>query len=192
MSLLIQKLTNVSEKLDGKITARCPACAAEGGDKKGEHLVVFPDGKFGCVKYENDPAHRNKIHSLAGDGKRMAHIPVKLLVKPYVIPKSAILMNLAAYPKFSGGLKRSCFQKQDIPIELEKSEASDVLQMEFPFMVNVPKRAISSTNERAFEDASECTGWVKSNFANIPARRVFVSHPALPRNPMADRVQVPC
>lgn len=191
MSLMIQKLTNVSEKFDGKITARCPACAAEGGDKKGEHLVVYPDGKFGCVKYADDPAHRNKIHSLAGDGKRTAHIPVKLLVKPYVIPKSATLMSLGAYPRFSGDLRRTWVQKQESPIELEKSEASDIQQMEFSFMANVPKRAIRPTNEHSSEDASECTDWVKSNFANIPARRVFASHPTLPRNPMADRVQVP-
>lgn len=48
-----KKLTNVVEK-DGKTIARCPACAARGNDAKGEHLVIFPDGKFGCVANPKD------------------------------------------------------------------------------------------------------------------------------------------
>jgi hypothetical protein len=78
MSLDIKKLENVSEKPDGKITARCPACAKDGRDRKGDHLIIFPDKKFGCVKYEKDAEHRKLIQALAGDGKRQAHVPSKL------------------------------------------------------------------------------------------------------------------
>jgi hypothetical protein len=99
MGLDLKKLENVSEKFDGKTTARCPACAAEGGDSKGEHLVVFPDGRFGCVKYEGDAAHRSKIQSLAGDDKgRRVHIPVRLSVRPLEVPQPCVLLSLGEFP----------------------------------------------------------------------------------------------
>ena len=49
MALDTAKLENVVSKPNGMFTARCPACAEDGADTKGEHLAVFPDGKFGCV-----------------------------------------------------------------------------------------------------------------------------------------------
>lgn len=53
---------------DGKMIGRCPACAEDGGDRKGEHLVIYPDGKFGCVLYpgEDGHEHRQRIWDLAG------------------------------------------------------------------------------------------------------------------------------
>ncbi len=56
-----------------KRIAQCPACAAEGFDKHGTHLVVFPAGKFGCIRFEaakvEGPArtdHLAKIWKMAG------------------------------------------------------------------------------------------------------------------------------
>lgn len=63
------KLENVREK-GGKTTAACPACRADGHDRSGEHLVLFADGKFGCVAYPGDSTearnHRQDVFRLAG------------------------------------------------------------------------------------------------------------------------------
>ncbi len=50
----------------GKTIARCPACAADGHDSTGNHLVVFEDGRYGCVCHPGDTEHRRKIWMLVG------------------------------------------------------------------------------------------------------------------------------
>jgi hypothetical protein len=78
MSLDISKLQNLRMRGE-KTTARCPACAESGGDKKGEHLIINPQGHFGCVVYAGNGAeakeHRRRIFALCGDRK----------IKPLVI-----------------------------------------------------------------------------------------------------------
>jgi hypothetical protein len=58
-------------KRGDKTTARCPACAESGNDKKGEHLVIYPRGSFACVLYPGDSAdaneHRKRIFALCGN-----------------------------------------------------------------------------------------------------------------------------
>lgn len=70
MPLDISKLEHVKEK-GGKTTAACPACRKEGHDRKGDHLVLYPDGRFGCVVYEGQSAesraHRKLIWEMAGN-----------------------------------------------------------------------------------------------------------------------------
>jgi hypothetical protein len=53
-------------QMGGKILARCPACADEGHDRRGDHLVILPDGKFGCAAMPGDAEHRRRIFALAG------------------------------------------------------------------------------------------------------------------------------
>lgn len=67
MSLEISKLKNAKQR-EGKTIAQCPACAEEGGDEKGEHLVIQPDGRFGCVIHPGSSGreHRRRIFHLAG------------------------------------------------------------------------------------------------------------------------------
>lgn len=60
-----------------KVTAQCPACAEASHDKKGEHLVIFPDGRFGCVAHPGDRTHRRRIAQLIGE-KTGARRPWKL------------------------------------------------------------------------------------------------------------------
>lgn len=77
-------LTNVVKK-DGKTVARCPACVARGGDAKGNNLVVFDDGKFGCVAAPKDKAHNREILRLVGakgSSKITFHIPVRRVRHP--------------------------------------------------------------------------------------------------------------
>ena len=68
MSLDPSKLENVVARPDGAMVARCPACAEERMDTKGEHLIVFKDGRFGCAVYPGDHEHRKLIWALAGGG----------------------------------------------------------------------------------------------------------------------------
>ncbi len=67
MALDLSKLENVKQR-GGKTIAQCPACAEEGGDEKGEHLVIQPNGRFGCVTNPGQQGreHRKKIFKLAG------------------------------------------------------------------------------------------------------------------------------
>lgn len=59
-----------ARQVGDKIIAQCPACAAGGGDNKWEHLVIYPDGRWGCVLFggrsEESKKHRSQIFALAG------------------------------------------------------------------------------------------------------------------------------
>ena len=66
MSLDAGKLEKVRELAGGVVQARCPACAEGGGDRKGEHLRVYPDGRYGCCVHPKDGEHRKRIFALAG------------------------------------------------------------------------------------------------------------------------------
>lgn len=64
-----------------KIIAQCPACAAEGGDNKWEHLVIYPDGRWGCVlfggKSEGSKKHRSLIFARAGKSTGPSRNPIR-------------------------------------------------------------------------------------------------------------------
>ena len=66
-ALDLSRLETVKDR-GGKTTARCPVCAAAGNDKAGDHLVIMPGGKFGCIAYPGDAGseHRKQIFSMAG------------------------------------------------------------------------------------------------------------------------------
>jgi hypothetical protein len=66
MSLDIAKLEKVREMAGGLVQARCPACAEGGHDRTGEHLRIYPDGRFGCCVHPKDGEHRKRIWALAG------------------------------------------------------------------------------------------------------------------------------
>lgn len=65
MSLDHSLLENI-KTTNGKTTARCPACKECGSDTTGEHLVIYPDGRFGCVVNEGNSEHRKRIFDLVG------------------------------------------------------------------------------------------------------------------------------
>src|SRR5512146_1697517 len=66
MSLDVAKLEKVRELTGGVVQARCPACAEGGGDRKGEHLRIYPDGRYGCCVHPKDGEHRKRVFALAG------------------------------------------------------------------------------------------------------------------------------
>ena len=94
MAIDRNKLQNIVKNTDGSYTARCPACAASGADSKSEHLIVFPDGRFGCVAHPKDKDHNKAVLLLAGDGtnnKAGSYIP-KLEIRPQKIESSKRLL----------------------------------------------------------------------------------------------------
>src|SRR5512137_983968 len=67
MRLDIGKLEKARELAGGIVQAGCPACAEGGGDRKGEHLRIYPDGRYGCCVHPKDGEHRKRIFALAGE-----------------------------------------------------------------------------------------------------------------------------
>lgn len=53
--------------------ARCPACVEIGQDKKGNHLILYDDGRFGCIRYQgaDGKEHRKRIFQLVGTSKQI-------------------------------------------------------------------------------------------------------------------------
>ncbi len=64
MRLDISRLEKVKRNPDQSITCRCPACAAEGGDKTGNHLRIWLTGAFNCVTHGQDKVHNKAIRAL--------------------------------------------------------------------------------------------------------------------------------
>jgi hypothetical protein len=78
MGLDLRKITKVRRLGDGSIVARCPACAEAGQDRDGNHLVIYPDGRFGCVVFPGEAGvlHRKAIWAKAGKNGERKPAPV--------------------------------------------------------------------------------------------------------------------
>ena len=68
MAIDLSKLENCRSK-GHRVIARCPACAEIGHDRKGNHLFINEEGRFGCVVYPglDGHEHRKRIFELVGD-----------------------------------------------------------------------------------------------------------------------------
>lgn len=64
MSLDLSRLTNVKATPEGW-EARCPACAAHGSDKTGNHLSIRRNGQYNCVVGSKIPGHNANIRAAA-------------------------------------------------------------------------------------------------------------------------------
>lgn len=93
MSLDRSKLEKVVELASGALRARCPACAETGGDRSGEHLLIYPDGKFGCCAHQGDAGHRKRIYALVGERVRRT-IKVRVVAEPVGTVRAGILGRL--------------------------------------------------------------------------------------------------
>ncbi len=91
MKIDIAKLQKVITNPDGSVVAQCPACAAVGGDTTGNHLIVYADGKYGCVVHKGDKDHNKEIFKLVGlaDGKPADRAKVK--IRPYRVPCTKVI-----------------------------------------------------------------------------------------------------
>ena len=107
MSLDITKLKNVVVRDNGEIVAQCPACAAVGGDTKGEHLIIFSDGRYGCVANQGDKEHSAEIYRLAAlSTEEGPQPPRQIQIRSVKVPPSAILMDLSTFERFRRPLRR--------------------------------------------------------------------------------------
>lgn len=75
-SLDLSRLEKVRYSGD-KIIARCPACAESEGDRKGNHLCIFPTGKYACAAMPGDREHSRRISVLAGTAGEREHEPAQ-------------------------------------------------------------------------------------------------------------------
>ena len=94
MSLDTAKLEKMRELAGGIVQARCPACAEGGGDRKGEHLRVYPDGRYGCCVHPKDTEHRKRIWALAGV-RKPATFSLRLK-SPSALPAQSVKAVLTA------------------------------------------------------------------------------------------------
>lgn len=108
MTLDSSKLENlkVSEQ---KTIARCPACAEKGGDNKGDHLVIYPDGRYGCVLYPGLTGleHRKRIFALAGGASPDCgtKVPIKPALRNPIRVVGRVKSNLSKWGKSSASLE---------------------------------------------------------------------------------------
>lgn len=101
MGLQIDLLEKPRTISGGRIQARCPACAESGGDTQGEHLVVYPDGRFGCCLHPGDKQHRKRIFALVGKKRSIPVITVRRASRDQPARQwtsVSVTMNLPAPP----------------------------------------------------------------------------------------------
>lgn len=96
MSLEVSKLEKVRELAGGIVQARCPACAEGGHDRAGEHLRIYPDGRFGCCVHPKDGEHRKRIWALAGV-RQPAAISLRLKTPPALPSVQSVKKSLTGY-----------------------------------------------------------------------------------------------
>lgn len=90
MSINITRLQHVRQRGE-TIRSQCPACAEIGADNTGNHLIVQPDGRFGCIVHTgaNGIEHRKRIFALAGDTTKAADARPVPQHRPHVTAKAS-------------------------------------------------------------------------------------------------------
>ena len=85
MSLDLSKVNRARGQGECTI-GQCPACAETGGDTKGDHLKIFPDGRFSCILYQGPAGHdhRRRIFQLVGNS--LPDTPRRTVPRPPVKP----------------------------------------------------------------------------------------------------------
>ena len=116
MSLDISKLEKVRELAGGLVQARCPACAEGGHDRSGEHLRIYPDGRFGCCVHPKDGEHRKRIWALAGCQLHLSPAgSVSLRLKtPPAMPSTRSVT--AAFTSFNSRTPRTAKTESEISV----------------------------------------------------------------------------
>jgi hypothetical protein len=105
-----------------KIIARCPACAEEGNDAKGDHLAIFPSGKFCCIAHEKDKEHNSRIFELVGVKSEIVSTTTKsngtvpwdrpiMRTHDYRDKDGKTLFQVVVHGR-AGGEKRGCSQRR--------------------------------------------------------------------------------
>ena len=106
MSLDTARLEKVRELAGGIVQARCPACAEGGGDRKGEHLRVYPDGRYGCCVHPKDGEHRKRIFALAGV-RKAGTFTLRLKTPPALPTARSVKAALTAFSSGTPGTPKT-------------------------------------------------------------------------------------
>ena len=114
MSLKLSLLKMVKHR-PPKVIAQCPACAETGGDSKGVHLVVYPDGRFGCTANPKDKSHRRRIAELVGDPDRQ--------VKRWTLKLHGKVVLSGIQPRSATGIPIASLARSNVE-RLKKSDAT--------------------------------------------------------------------
>ncbi len=101
MSLDLRKLEKRREVDGGFVQARCPACAEAGNDEAGEHLRIYPDGRYGCCVHPQDREHRKRIFALVGD-KAPQSFTVKVAVNSSAAAAKSVTASLIGFVSPTG------------------------------------------------------------------------------------------
>ncbi len=161
MPLDLSKLECV-RVLGDRTHARCPACAECGGDKKGQHLMIDAEGRFGCAVHASDPEHRRRIWTLAGGRARIP--PFAIAVRPVVIRRGWQVSGVAD--------RVSSLRSRERPARRRSPDASDGTFNPFRVLVKYPyaESVVFHPSERS---------------ETPPTRNPTSSPPAKPEPPLA-------
>ena len=119
MSLDVAKLEKVRELAGGIVQARCPACAEGGNDRSGEHLRIYPDGRFGCCVHPKDGEHRKRIFALVGV-RKPGNFSLRLNTPSALSPAQSVK---AALTGFTARTVRTPFS-ESVTTEFKASQVS--------------------------------------------------------------------
>ena len=119
MSLNLNTLEKVRKLENGMVQARCPACAEGGNDRKGEHLRIMADGRFGCCVHPKDGDHRKRIFALAGE-KSPGTFTVRVKVASAAVEPRSVKAALTTFTAGTLGTVKPVSDKS-VAVELPSS-----------------------------------------------------------------------
>ena len=141
MSLDVAKLEKVRELPGGIVQARCPACAEGGHDRTGEHLRIYPDGKFGCCVHPNDGEHRKRIWALVGCKLHLSpanSVTLRIKTTPAMPSLRSVksVLTTAGTPG-TGNFKSRGYAREELPLAIEIN-GEELKESEIPVLAATP------------------------------------------------------
>ena len=95
----------------------CPVCAAEGRDKYGKHLVIYPGGKFTCIRFAESAIegperldHLKKVWKMAGGKKSGMKLPAPM---PNLIREKRLAMMATAKAAWTEAREKYALSMED-------------------------------------------------------------------------------
>lgn len=145
----------------GKIIAQCPVCAAAGGDKSAEHLVIFDNGagKWGCVQHAGNKDHRRLIAAAIGREKSASPFP---------------LLRSSPRPQLTPEPRKLKLPPLRVPAVGELAQLAELRQLPFIAGLELAVRAGSLRCAEMFDAGVKVKAWVltDSGFRCAQARRL--------------------
>ncbi len=143
----------------GKLICQCPACAANGADKTGEHLVIFEEGrgKWGCTVFQGDKEHRRQIAALVGAGNSPQSLkPISPRIPTQAAPRKLELPALRP------------------PTLAELIQLAELRKLPFFAGLELAARAGQLRCAEMFDAGETVTAWllIDSSHRNAQARRL--------------------